>query len=307
MNILITGGTGFVGKYTICHLLKGNPEIKKIFILTRNPKKADKTFNKFNDKVLTIDKLQKISAVEKIKIIINLAGEPIANKRWSKKQKEILLSSRAKIIDEIDELTVKLRVKPQLLISASAVGFYGSQKTENALDEESQEINEEFTHFLCKEIEEKALKIESSLTRVCILRFGIVLGKNGGALKKMLPAFKFGLGGKIASGQQIMSWIHIHDLIYGIQFLIENEKLHGIFNFTSPNSVKNQDFSKILAKTLNRPALFNMKESLIEFLFGEMGTTLLANGQNVYPKKLLDSGFKFKYPEIEKALKNIVG
>ncbi len=307
MNILITGGTGFVGKYIICHLLKGNPEIQKIFILTRNPKKANKTFNKFDDRILTIDKLQKISAVEKIKIIINLAGEPIANKRWSKKQKEILRSSRTKIIDEIDELVVKLRVKPKLVISASAVGFYGSQKTENALDEESKEISEEFTHFLCKEIEEKALKIQSSLTRVCVLRFGIVLGKNGGALKKMLPAFKFGLGGKIASGNQIMSWIHIHDLIYGIQFLIENENLHGIFNFTSPNSVKNQDFSKILAKTLNRPALFDMKESLVKLLFGEMGITLLANGQNVYPKRLLDSGFKFKYPEIEKALKNIVG
>lgn len=309
MKILVTGGTGFIGKYLICTLLKNNPEIEQIFILSRNKKKCDKTFRKFEDKIYSVDRLQEISAVEKFDIIINLAGEPIANKRWSKKQKNIIRSSRLEILQDIENLLTKLRRKPNLVISASAIGFYGSQTDGEELTEDDDEkANDEFTHQLCKDIEDKALDLAqiNQNIRVCVARFGIVLGKNGGALAKMLPAFKYGVGGKIASGQQYMSWIHIHDLIMAINFLIKNEELSGIFNFTSPNAVQNAEFAKTLAKSLNRPALFDMPLAIVKLLFAEMGETLLAKGQNVYPSRLLKSGFKFKYPELEKALNNII-
>jgi uncharacterized protein (TIGR01777 family) len=301
MNILITGGTGFIGRYLICHLIKTRPEIKKIIVVSRSPKKAYKIFAKFIDIVTFVDNFGEISAVEKFDAIINLAGEGIANKKWSKKQKNILLESRLKMIEKISELCVRLRMKPEIIISASAVGFYGSHDDE-VLDEESASNEIDFAHELCAEIESEISKIQYEQTRICIARFGIVLGKDGGALQKMLPAFKYGLGGKIASGKQFMSWIHIHDLIYAVDFLLKNKELTGAFNLTAPKAVTNQEFSKTLAKTLHRPALFNMPLWLVHILFGEMGDSLLANGQNVYPKRLIEAGFKFKYNEIKAAL-----
>lgn len=295
MTILITGGTGFVGKKLVAQY----NDAQKIIILTRNATKARKNSPK---NLEFIEDLSQIANTEKIDAIINLAGEPIANKRWTKTQKTTLINSRTNTIKAIAKLIKRLKTPPKTLISASAIGFYGSGATENQiLDENSPPLDENsFTHQLCRKIEEECQKI--SATRICILRLGIVLGKNGGALAKMLPAFKLGLGGRIASGQQIMSWVHIDDVIAAIDFLLNKPNLSGIFNLTAPKSVTNQEFSQKLAKSLNRPCIFPMPKPAIAILFGEMGLELLAKGQNVYPKRLLEEGFSFKYDDVEKAI-----
>jgi uncharacterized protein len=293
MHYLITGGTGFIGKNLVNSLLQdGHQET----ILSRKK-------GKINQKSTIVQSLLEISLDEKIDHIINLAGEPIANKKWSQKQKEILINSRLEVTKKIIELISKLKHKPSTLISASAIGFYGSQQDEE-LDENSPS-KIEFTNQLCKIWEEKALEANKYNVRTCIARFGVVLGKKGGALAKMLPAFKFGLGGKIGNGNQFMSWVHLEDVVLAIKFLIDNPKVSGVFNLTSPNPVRNSEFTKILAKTLQRPAFFDMPNLVIKILFGEMGETLLASGQKVMPRNLLSAGFEFKFKNLEEALKNI--
>ena len=294
MSYLITGGTGFVGKKLIANLVQNQ---QKIIVLTRSKNKAKKLFG---SKVRAVENLAEISNSEKIDHIINLAGEPIADKRWNEKQKQILINSRIQNTQNIIDLISRLEQKPKTLINASAIGFYGSRGDED-LDENSCP-GKEFTADLCQKWEECANQASGFGVRVCLARFGIVLGQNGGALAKMLPAFKLGLGGKIGNGEQFMSWIDIDDLVAAINFLVANQNLNGVFNFTAPQPATNQEFATTLAKILNRPAFFNMPALVVKILFGKMGEALLLNGQKVLPKRLLESGFKFGCKNLEVAL-----
>jgi uncharacterized protein (TIGR01777 family) len=185
---------------------------------------------------------------------------------------------------------------PSVLISGSAIGYYGRQDN-TPIDESFDSPYEEFSHSLCAEWERIALQAESKKTRVCILRTGVVISKRGGALQKMLPPFKLGLGGPIASGQQYMSWIHLEDVLQGILHLIQHQECSGVYNFTAPNPVTNQEFSQKLAATLNRPCIFRMPEFVMRLLMGEMAD-LLIYGQRVVPKRLLDSGYQFVFAEL---------
>jgi uncharacterized protein (TIGR01777 family) len=295
MNYLITGGTGFIGSELVKKLVQKGDSVT---VLSRKK-------NQKNSSVRFVGNFSEIDQNEKIDCVINLAGEPIAAKKWSRKQKEILLSSRLDVTKKIIELIAKLNHKPCLLISASAIGFYGSNEDE-ILDEKSPH-KIEFTNQLCSAWEAQALEAQVLGVRTCIIRLGVVLEKNGGALAKMLPAFKFGLGGKIASGKQFMSWVHRQDVLSAIDFLINNDKLSGVFNVTSPNPLTNAEFTQALAKTLRRPAFFDMPLFVVKMLFGEMGETLLAKGQRVYPKNLLDSGFDFRFKNLRDALIDICG
>jgi uncharacterized protein (TIGR01777 family) len=295
MNYLITGGTGFIGSELVKKLVQKGDAVT---VLTRKK-------NQKNPSVRFINNFSEIDQNEKIDCIINLAGEPIAAKKWSRKQKEILLSSRLDVTKKIIELIAKLNHKPSVLISASAIGFYGSNADE-ILDEKSPQ-KVEFTNHLCNAWEAQALQAQGLGVRTCIIRLGVVLEKNGGALAKMLPAFKFGLGGKIASGKQFMSWVHREDVLSAIDFLINNGKLSGVFNVTAPNPVTNAEFTQTLAKTLRRPAFFDMPHFVVKMLFGEMGEVLLASGQRVVPKNLLDAGFNFRFEKLEKALRDFLG
>ena len=301
MHYLITGGTGFIGQSLIADLLESK---HKIIVLSRDKNKVKKLFF---GKVRAVENLSEISDDEIIDNIINLAGCPIAAKRWSAKQQEILLNSRIKTTKNIIQLIANLKTKPKTLISASAIGFYGSSGDEE-LDENSK-LGDEFTSHLCNKWECEANKASDFGVRVCVTRFGIVLGKNGGALAKMLPAFKLGLGGKIGSGNQFMSFVHIDDVVLAINFLIKNQNarqnISGVFNLTAPNPVTNYQFTKTLGKILYRPTFFNMKELVVKILFGQMGKALLLNGQRVLPKRLLASGYKFKFENLESALRNI--
>lgn len=292
MNFLITGGSGFIGKHLIQHLAENGHKIK---VLTRDKNKVAANLN-------AISNLNEIKSSDKIDIIINLAGAPIS-KRWTKSYKKELLDSRINITKTIVSLIERLKDKPQVLISASAIGYYGSQD-DKILDENSKP-QDEFTHQLCKKWENEALKAEQYGIRVCIARLGVVLGKNGGAYAQMLPAFKLGLGGRIGDGNQYFSWVHIKDVISAFSFLIENHNEKGVYNLTAPNPITNNDFTKALGNALNRPTIFPMPALIVKLLFGEMGETLLLNGQRVVSKKLSDSGFKFQYPKIDNALQDI--
>ena len=292
MNILITGGTGFIGSTITKFFLQQN---NYITILSRGRSKVLKP-------VRVIESINQINANEKINIIINLAGSPI-NKKWNKTYKEILISSRVEVTKSLITLIKALKEKPDLLISASAIGYYGTQNNKY-LDETSSYIDD-FTHELCNLWELEAQKAQELGVRTCITRLGVVLGKNGGALEKILPLFKLGLGGNIGSGKQFFSWIHVDDVIAIFNFLISNKEQKGIYNLTSPSPTTNSQFTKALSRTLKRPDFFTVPSSLIKMVFGEMGDKLLLNGSAVYPKKLLDNGYEFKFKTIESALKNI--
>ena len=292
MNILITGGTGFIGSTITKFFLQQN---NYITILSRGRSKVLKP-------VRVIESINQINANEKINIIINLAGSPI-NKKWNKTYKEILISSRVEVTKSLITLIKALKEKPDLLISASAIGYYGTQNNKY-LDETSSYIDD-FTHELCNLWELEAQKAQELGVRTCITRLGVVLGKNGGALEKILPLFKLGLGGNIGSGKQFFSWIHVDDVIGIFNFLISNKEQKGIYNLTSPSPTTNSQFTKALSRTLKRPDFFTVPSFLIKMVFGEMGDKLLLNGSAVYPKKLLDNGYEFKFKTIESALKNI--
>lgn len=295
MKILITGATGLIGS-ALCKMLADKHEL---IALTRNINKAKNTLP---NSIIVIDDLEKIN-FDDLDAVVNLAGEPIADKRWSAQQKQRIFQSRLRITEQVVKKINASDTPPDVFISGSAVGFYGRQPAEEVITESYSSTYPEFSHQLCKQWEELALKSQSPEVRVCLLRTGIVLSEKGGALAKMLPPFKFGLGGRIASGKQMMSWIHIDDMINAIVFLLEDKKANGAFNLTAPEPVSNITFTRILAHNLNRPALFPMPEFVLRLLFGEM-SDLLIYGQNVVPTKLQEAGFSFKFRTLDKAMKN---
>lgn len=292
MNFLITGGTGFIGQNLIQHMTgKGH----NITVLTRNK-------HKVSGDIKAISDVNEIKNSDKIDAIINLAGAPIS-KRWTKSYKQELLDSRINTTKNIISLIERLKNKPEILISASAIGYYGSQ--DYKMLAENSKPKDEFTHQLCKEWESEALEAKKYGVRVCISRLGVVLGKNGGAFTQMLYAFRMGLGGKIGEGSQYFSWVHIDDVISAFFFLIENKSENGVYNFTAPTPVINNEFTKALGVAIKRPIFFPIPAFIVKLIFGEMGQALLLNGQMVIPRKLQESGFQFKYPKIENALKDI--
>lgn len=295
-KILITGGTGFIGS-RLCQCLID--EGHEVSIITRDKSKAAK---KFQGKLTLIDTIGQVT--DDYDIIINLAGESIS-RRWTKKRKAELLNSRLNTTEQLIHLIKNAKKKPELLISASAIGFYGSSETV-VFDETTQPADNDFAHNLCQKWEEKALQAEQYGTRVVLLRLGIVLGRDGGALAQMLFPFEFFLGGKIGTGQQWMSWVHIDDVLRLIAYVIDNKETEGAINVVTPNPETNEVFCQTLAKVLNRPCWLPLPAFQLKFLFGEMGEALLLKGQKVIPKKAIANGFEFDYPELEGALKNLI-
>lgn len=300
MKILITGGTGLIGQAVIPELLKSEHQV---VLFTRDRNKAKHCFAppfpRLND---IVDDLHEVD-FNKIDAVINLAGEPIVNKRWSKDQKRKLCDSRWNLTELIAQKISAAENPPSVFISGSAIGIYGRQGDRH-IDEDFTDFYPEFSSKLCLKWEQIALKAQSEHTRVCLLRTGIVLSDKGGALEKMLPPFKIGLGGPIGNGKQAMSWIHIQDMVRLIMFLLSKSELHGAFNATAPNPVTNKVLSKSLAKSLKRPCIFPVPAFVLKLAMGEM-SDLLLYGQYVYPKKLLDAGFQFCYTEIDEVFSQL--
>jgi len=300
MNYLITGGTGLIGQALIKQLLRQKAVIT---VLTRNINNAKKLLPA---SIHLIDTLS-IADIDNCDVVINLAGETIADKRWSTKQKNTICQSRWQLTSAIAELIKQAKNPPNLFLSGSAIGFYGRQNNQVVIDENFTQAHQEFTHEVCQQWEQLALQAASKNTRVAVLRTGIVLApvKSGGALAKMFLPFKLGVGGKVSSGEQIMSWIHIEDMVNAILFIAQNENLDGAINLTAPMPVSNGVFSKALATQLKRPCFFTTPAWVFKLLFGEM-SDLLLYGQQVVPAKLLNAGFVFNHKTVNEALSNLI-
>ncbi|WP_046003286.1 TIGR01777 family oxidoreductase [Pseudoalteromonas rubra] len=296
MKVLITGATGLIGS-ELCKFLVNK---HKIVALTRNISKAGRVLD---SKIEAVDDLDLVNFND-LDVIINLAGEPIADKRWSEKQKARIMDSRITLTEEISNRIRACDSPPHTFISGSAIGYYGRQPATVKVDEDFNDPYPEFSHQLCKDWEAKANLAHSEQTRVCIVRTGVVLSRQGGALKKMLPAFQFGMGGPMASGKQMMSWIHIDDMVQLLLFLVKHQDLSGVFNATAPAPVSNKEFSERLALTLRRPAMLTMPEFVLKALFGEM-SELLIYGQRVLPRRALKANYRFRYPNLDEALQQL--
>jgi uncharacterized protein len=282
MIIAISGAGGFIGKSLGKFFIAEGFEVRSIGRISRLTTTVEIT-----------------TLLEGANLVINLAGAPIIG-RWTKTYKQNLYESRIVTTSKIVEAIKLMAVKPGLLISASAVGIY-SQEGSNS--ETNFQLANDYLGEICKAWEKEAEKAIPD-TRVIITRFGIVLGKQGGALEKMLPLFKLGLGGKIASGKQGFSWIHIDDVVNAINSLIGNTDLSGVFNFTSPGLTDNKNYTRVLSRVLKRPAFFTVPLFALNILFGE-GSIAVAGGQFAPPNHLLNAGYSFRFPDLEGALMDI--
>ena len=290
MKIFITGGTGFVGQ-ALCQQLSEH----KLTLFVRDINKAR---DLLGPRVHLINDWT--SVTQSHDVVINLAGESIAGERWSDARKETLIDSR---INTTHELVNRFdTLQPQLLLSASAVGYYGPQG-DHTVTENTPPVDS-FSYDLCQRWEAEAMRAATD-TRVAIMRFGIILDRNGGALEKMLLPYRLGLGGSMGSGKQWMSWIHRYDVVHLIEQMINNQA-EGIYNFTAPHPVTNKDFALTLAGVLNRPAVLKTPGFALKLLLGEMAEELLLTGQKVMPERLIAEGYTFKYPMLAPALKAIL-
>jgi uncharacterized protein (TIGR01777 family) len=297
MKILITGATGLIGSSLTRQLLHLSHELT---LLTRNVAKAR---DKFGDRLSYWPSLDEQRSLDGFDAVINLAGEPIADKRWSKAQKELLCRSRWDLTERLATLIAASPTPPSVLISGSAVGYYGDQG--QAVVTEDEAPHDEFTHQLCQRWEALALRAQSSYTRVCLLRTGVVLSPKGGALAKMLPPFHMGLGGPIGNGRQYLPWIHIDDMVNAIIYLLDNPPLRGPFNMVAPYPVHNEQFTATLAKVLDRPAFLRAPAFAMRLLMGE-AAVLVLGGQRAVPRRLEEAGFVFRFFELEQALDDVI-
>jgi uncharacterized protein (TIGR01777 family) len=294
LNVLITGGTGFIGKPLVARLLTLGHQVT---VLVRDYASARISLGVAVELIKSLDE---VSEEQIFDVVINLAGAGIADQRWSRSRKKTLLTSRLQTTRNLIRLFRRLKQPPAQMISASAIGFYGSGTsqplTENSLP------NHEFTHELCKRWEEEAQKAVLLGVNVCIARLGVVLGADGGMLAKLFPVFRLGLGGPTGNGRQMLSWVHREDVIRCFLWMMEHHKA-GIFNLTAPKAVDNLEFSRSLAAALKRPAWLPLPAVMVRLMFGEMGERLLLHGQNVMPARLLAEGFDFEYPAIDVAVR----
>ncbi len=293
MNIFITGGTGFIGNALTKQLiLQGH----SVTILTRQNLRGQFPLRFCNN-------LSEFKNMNDFDAVINLAGEPIFDKYWTQKQKQVLLKSRIEITQQLVNLIHKSTNPPYIFISGSATGFYGDcPKSANSIDEDTA-CRDSFTSQLCKQWEAVAFQAKSTKTRVCIIRTGLVLAKQGGILKRILPIYKLGLGGKIGNGKQYWTWISLKDHIRAILFLLENSNSQGIFNFVAPELITQSDFNQKLSQKLHRPAFCHIPKIFLKILLGERSQLLLDN-QPAIPKRLLNQGFKFTDKSLTDYLKS---
>ncbi|WP_371378863.1 TIGR01777 family oxidoreductase [Thalassotalea aquiviva] len=298
MKILITGGSGLIGS----HFVNTYIDKYQFDILSRQGSGCAHLFT--SAKTLTfIKNIEQKSNLNEYDAVINLAGEPIVDKRWTTKQKRKICQSRWKLTHHLSKLINDSTSPPATFISGSAVGFYGRQG-DDEINESFTKVYPEFSHRVCKIWEDKA-KLAQAKTHVCLLRTGIVLDPKKGALSKMLPAFKCGVGGKISHGNQYMPWIHIQDMVRAIDFLLTNPSSEGVYNVTAPTPVTNKEFSKTLAQTLHRPDFATVPAFALKLLMGE-SADLVLYGQNAIPHHLLKEKFEFKFPTLEPALQDLL-
>ena len=298
MNILITGGTGFVGQALCAALaLRGH----QLTVLSRQGQDALALLPEGSSVVTSLGDIAKDQHFD---AVINLAGEGIADRRWTESRKQALQDSRIGLTAELAALVARLDNKPGLLINGSAVGFYGDAG-DAELDENSPAVRKDFTYLLCDAWAKAARQIGRQGVRACLLRIGVVLDADGGMLKRLVPMYRVGLGAQLGDGSQWMSWIHRHDLVRLILRLLDTPGVEGVYNAVAPQPVTHRRFHQALASACRRPALLRVPAVTLRLLLGEM-STLLLGGQRALPRRLMQEGFEFRYPDIRQALEACV-
>jgi uncharacterized protein (TIGR01777 family) len=297
MKILVAGSTGLVGNalvgaltkdgHTVCRLMRPESLVaggtKEGFNVAWNPATGELG-----------------GAAVGADAVVNLAGASIAGRRWSAERKALLRSSRIDTTRALVGALAKMNARPRVIVSASAIGLYGNRGDE-LLTEESK-VGTDFLAGLAKEWEAEALKAEAIGIRVVLARFGIILAREGGALAKMVTPFKLGVGGRLGSGKQWMSWVTLEDVIGILRVAIEKAEVRGAVNVVAPKPVQNIEFTAVLAKSLHRPALFPAPAFALRFVLGEIADALLLSSQRVLPQKLEQFGFRFRHPDLAFAM-----
>lgn len=294
MHALVTGGTGFIGN-ALCRALAKNGH--RVTVLTRSIARSSSRLPDGVSAVESLDGLQAIDAV------YNLAGENLATQRWTAARKQALLDSRINTTKRLLSWMEGLEKRPAVLISASAVGFYGPHGDEVVT--ESASPGHDFAALLCQKWEAEARRAEALNVRVCIVRIGLVLGPDGGVLAKLLPVYRFGGGGPIGTGQQWVSWIHRHDLVRMFLWLLTETSERGVYNGTAPQPVTNAELSRTLGRVLHRPTRLRVPAVVLRPMLGEMADLLLT-GQRVLPERARSEDFIFDYPSLEPALRQVL-
>lgn len=300
MKALVTGATGFVGPRLLSRL-------ERRVVLSRNVDSAKKKLSAYLPEVYAWNTEKQPAPAEAfrgVEAVFHLAGDPVAEGRWNAEKKRKLVDSRVLGTRNLVDTLLKLPEKPKVLVSASAVGYYGD-RGEEVLTEAASPAND-FLADLCVQWEREAQRAREAGIRVVTIRIGIVLGKGGGALAKMLLPFQLGIGSPLGSGKQYMPWIHIDDLADLMVFAAEHEKLSGPVNGTAPNPVTNREFTKTLGRVIGMPTFFpNVPGFALSLAVGEFGQILL-HSQNAIPQAAQEAGFEFAYPDLESALENVL-
>jgi len=296
MNIVVAGASGLIGTTLVEALLASGHKVKRL--VRRKTIRDSEIFWEPQRGVIEADKLIDIDCV------VNLGGENIASGRWTRAKKKRILDSRIITTTFLCNTLVALDNPPTVLLSASADGYYGDCNQREAT--ESIPAGDSFIAKVCKQWEDATQICKDAGIRVVNCRFGIVLTPKGGALKKMLPAFKFGVGGKLGSGKQYMNWISLDDCLRVLLFLIGNNNISDGVNIVAPEVVTNSQFTKALAKRLKRPSILPVPGFIIKILFSELGEELLKERCHIIPEKLIKTGFQFSHPDINSALKELL-
>jgi uncharacterized protein len=301
MKVFITGGSGLVGTaLTDALLRRGDVPI----VLSRDAARATE---RLGPDVLVVEGNpaqygEWAARIDGCDAVVNLAGEPIFGKRWNDRQKERLRASRVEATANIVQAIASAAVRPKVLVNASAIGYYGDVP-EGELDERSSR-GQDFLARTCAEWEETARTAAQHGVRVAIVRIGVVLARDGGALRQMITPFKFGLGGPVGFGRQWVSWIHLQDLVSVFLAALDNPQLAGEINGTAPTPVHNKEFSQCLARALHRPCLFPVPPFMLRLMFGEVAL-VVTGGQKVLPRKLEEANFHFQFSDCQAAMNDL--
>lgn len=297
-RILVTGGTGFIGRVLCPALMEAGYEVDVVSRQSPDDVRA------ICGRVTPLADISGIAERPGYDAVVNLAGEGIAEKRWSEQRKQVLRDSRIVLTRELVSALLRSETLPSVVVSGSAVGYYGDQG--DTVVTEQTAPHDEFSHQLCADWEKAASPLADKGVRLCYSRTGLVVGASGGFLERMAVPFRLGLGGRIGDGRQYMPWVHRDDVVNGILWMLSVESANGAYNMASPNPVTNATFTRTLAGVLGRPALFPVPAAVLKLALGEM-SQLLLTGQRAVPERLEQEGFRFTWRDLEPALKEALG
>jgi hypothetical protein len=297
MKILISGSSGLIGTAATTALKSDGHNVVH---LVRPGKTANPADVQWDPMRATVD----VAALEGVDVVIHLSGAGIADGRWTEERKQLLRSSRIDTTRVLVDSLSRLKQKPRVLIVASAIGYYGNRGDE--ILTESSATGTDFLALVCRDWEAEASRGAAMGIRTVMLRFGVVLSGKGGALPKMLTPFKLGVGGRLGTGQQWMSWIAIEDVVGIVRYAIANEQVSGPVNLVAPNPVRNEEFTRLLAGMLHRPAIFPAPAFVLRLAMGDMADAVLLSSDRVKPEQMLAAGYKFRFEVLEPALRAAV-